>query len=182
MSRSNVATTRRIIDELVRMDRAYGDTDDYDPWEEEPWPQGLDAFDLAESLAEAERIHRIAKLVINRLRAHMTADVREHGAIRIGDQIYAPRPDRVRRLIDRDSFIEWAGPDLARCVRVDGSNVRITQVREVAEARGVDAQAVEDSFFSWEDRSDGWTLTILPMGSRYTPKWAESLAEGERRG
>lgn len=177
-NRVDVASeTRRIMIELARHDRAYGELPE---WDEEPWPEGLDAYELAEALSEAERWKRAAGHLIDRIKSVFTDEVVEHGAIRIGGTVYATRSSRTRKLRDPDALWAFLGDKAHLAIRADSSNVRISILKKIAEERGIDPQAVEDTFFTWEGEHD-LKLNVLPADGKYTPKWAKELAEGERR-
>lgn len=176
---SAAGEARRVIDQAADFDRAYGTLDGY--WDEEPWPEGLNPHDLDAALLETDRVIRAARMVQARIRGVFQRDIATNGPIRIGSTVYGDKPDRTRRLIDEAGLKAWLGDDWGRVVRVDAGNVRMTGLRDVAASRGVDAGAVEDTFFDWEG-DGGRVLSPLPVDGKYTPKWAKAMREGERRG
>lgn len=104
-------------------------------------------------------------------------DVQQNGAIRLGDSVYQAARGSDRRVLEGmgQALFDWLGDDLRRCV--NPSDVKITGVRTVAELRGESVQAVEDTFYQRTLGTD-WELEVLPVSRR---KWAEALADGERR-
>jgi len=172
-----VGAVRYMVIEVARFDRAYGG--DYD-WSEDDFPGTTDPYDLDALLLEAQRVQRAARTVEQRIKEAFQQEVQLNGAVRVGGTVYGDKPAKHRVLQDPDGLAEFLGADWRRGLRVDMKNVRIEGVRALAASRGLDAGAIEDSFFAWEGE-DGRVLNPLPVDGKYTPKWAKALKEGERR-
>jgi len=168
---------RNMVTEVARFDRAYGGV--YD-WAEDDFPGTTDPYDLDALLLEAQRVQRAARIVEQRIKEAFQQEVQLNGAVRVGGTVYGDKPAKHRVLQDPDGLAEFLGADWRRGLRVDMKNVRIEGVKALAASRGLDAGAIEDSFFAWEGE-DGRVLNPLPVDGKYTPKWAKALKEGERR-
>jgi len=108
-------------------------------------------------------------------------DIREHGAIRLGDSGYYVGSATKRKVIDSAGLLHFlhslGGVNaIDKAVRVDASNVRISNVRAVAESVHEDAGAVIDSFF--EETVEEEILRKVPESRS---KWVQGLSSGERR-
>lgn len=186
MTMTNEDTRRNMLRDVINAVASWDrrNPDEPYPWDEfQPLPLAeASVYLLDEMLVEAGRMKRAADAVAKRIRDALLADVEAHSPIRIGDTVYASVPDRQRRLVDSGGFKAWLGEDWINAVRVDAGNVRITTVRQIAEQRGLDPKAVEETFFDWYGEEDARRLQPYPVNGASTPKWAKELPEGMRRG
>ena len=106
---------------------------------------------------------------------HLEMDIREYGAIRLGDSGYYVGKTSSRKLIDPEAFLTWLGtPDrIGKAVRVNTSNIRIGVVKGFA---GEASDAVIDSFF--EETVEEEQLKKVPESRA---KWVQELESGSRR-
>lgn len=176
-----VQTARGAVEDVAQWDRGHEASGEAYPWDEYGYLlAALDPYGLDAALLEVARIKRACDQVAAQLRANMIADVEAEGPVRIGSTVYATVPDRQRKVTDPQGLAEWLGEHWAQAVRIDASNVRITTVRQIAALRGQDPQAVEDTFFAWEGEGQR-RLQPYRVDGKETPRWAQQLAEGERR-
>ena len=173
------ATIRRLVEFAARMDRELEDAVLMEGDDE--WLASLDGPQLGDALSEAERMIRAGRTIKKIVEAHLEMDIREHGAIRLGDSGYYVGSATKRKVIDSAGLLNFlhslGGVNaIDKAVRVDASNVRISNVRAVAESVHEDAGAVIDSFF--EETVEEEILRKVPESRS---KWVQGLESGERR-
>ena len=151
-------------------------------WPDEPESAPVfaefDIYELDEAMLEAKRLAQAARWLERWLEGLAVADLQEHGTIRIGDQVLVARPNRKRVLINADGLADYLGADWKPAVRL-GDNVRITAVRALAQQRGDDPAAIEDTFYEWQG-TDDYKVERLHLGAARTPQWAKRIGQGER--
>lgn len=137
----------------------------------------FDALDLITYERAADRIVQAAVAVRAALRQAVAETLGDRAA-RYGDYIYRNGSTTTWKVIDREGLAAWLGEDWAKVVRVDGSNLRRTALRGLAEAREMTVEAVLTTFLEVEftDRD----LQIMPIVK--APKFLQGLAEGEVTG
>ena len=98
---------------------------------------------------------------------------------RFGTEVLTTKPSGTRRIIDVTALTEWLGsPQAIRMAfNLTGQDARIKVIRGLAHDRGVDPQAVVDTFF--ESPSGERVLSRLPIDGANTPKWARAMVETE---
>ena len=106
----------------------------------------------------------------------IAADVKTYGPIRLGDSLYTTTFSSSRKVLPGmgERLFDYLGGDLRKCV--NPGNVKITGLRAIAETRGDDAKAVEDTFYERTLTTEP-ELAVVPVGQR---KWAQRLKDGER--
>lgn len=150
---------------------------------------------------QADAWIRAARLARQAIEYHQLEDIDRNGDIRLGDTGLRAKPARTRKLVDPPSLIRWltdqgGAEALTEAFRLDAGNVRITAIRHLAEeaydamirggsapdddeARAAYAEALEETFFEWEDTGHGGRRLDTIPASR--AKWVASLDHGERR-
>lgn len=144
-------------------------------------PVGFDQHDdLLEDLVRhyhaAKVVKQAADEVVRHFRERIGLELGPGGAMRYGDTIIRHHTDtRKRVLVEPEALVEFLGPE-AFARSVNPSHVRITSVRAEAEARGLNPDAVEDTFYGWrsEPRAD---LKELPISK--APKYLQELSDGQ---
>jgi hypothetical protein len=105
------------------------------------------ATELLELYDEAHRIQQALKHLKDAV-ALRTGEVLDGEAIEWGDYWVTYRPERRRKLINRDGFIEWLGPDdFTRVVSMPLSGGKVTALRHICDERGVDYGTIMNTFF-----------------------------------
>ena len=170
---------RELVEFAARMDRSMEEAVLMEGDDE--WLASLDGPQLGDALSEAERMIRAGRTIKKIVEAHLEMDIREHGAIRLGDSGYYVGSATKRKVIDSAGLLNFlhslGGVNaIDKAVRVDASNVRISNVRAVAESVHEDAGAVIDSFF--EETVEEEILRKVPESRS---KWVQGLESGERR-
>lgn len=185
------AQIRKLVDFAARMDREMEEAVLMEGDDE--WLAALDGPQLGDALSEAERMIRAGRTIKKIVESHLEMDIREHGAIRLGDDGYYVGSTTKRELIDADGFLNWLGTParISKAVRVNTSNIRIGVVkgyaREAAQPGetvldldddqiAVAQQAVIDTFF--EETVEEEQLKKVPESRA---KWVAALQSGERR-
>jgi len=148
---------------------------------DDEWLATLTGPQLGDALSEAERMIRAGRTIKKIVELHLEMDIRENGAIRLGDSGYYVGSATKRKVIDSAGLLNFlhslGGVNaIDKAVRVDASNVRISNVRAVAESVHEDAGAVIDSFF--EETVEEEILRKVPESRS---KWVQGLSSGERR-
>ena len=151
---------------------------------EQDWTDDPTALDLAdapvEDLVAAKHTMTQLRVALSKISQHIdrliAQDVYRNGSIRLGDTVYCPSMTSERRLLPGQgaALVEFLGPDLGRCV--NPNTVRITDVRAVAEERGIDADLIEQTFYEHTILTEP-ELAPVPVMKR---KWAQQLKDGER--
>ena len=108
---------------------------------------------------------------------HLEMDIREYGAIRLGDDGFYVGKVTKRTLLDPENLLAWIGEPhkIEKAVRVTASNVRMGVLRGIAKDRGVD-ESFTDTFF--EETVEEEQLKKVPESRA---KWVQELTQGERR-
>ena len=148
---------------------------------DDEWLASLNGPELGDALSEAERMIRAGRTIKKIVEAHLAMDIVENGAIRLGDSGYYVGSATKRKVIDSAGLLNFlhslGGVNaIDKAIRVDSSNVRISNVRAVAESVHEDAGAVIDSFF--EETVEEEQLKKVPESRA---KWVQGLESGERR-
>ena len=148
---------------------------------DDEWLASLNGPELGDALSEAERMIRAGRTIKKIVEAHLAMDIVENGAIRLGDSGYYVGSATKRKVIDSAGLLNFlhslGGVNaIDKAIRVDSSNVRISNVRAVAESVHEDAGAVIDSFF--EETVEEEILRKVPESRS---KWVQNLESGERR-
>lgn len=158
-------------------------------------PEGeAEALWLVQSrIAEMRQALDEARFAIEAL---LIANTREHGAIRLGDNVYRATVDRRRKLHNREAATAWAvdagGADaLLDIWRHDDGNVRWTALEAwieryaasiVEPASDTDLtdtiNLLADTLYRWEDGPrGGYQLSAAPVSKA---KWSQQLEHGDR--
>lgn len=136
-----------------------------------------DDSELWDLIGRVEAVARAARALADEMRDTLAARL-DGAALRFGDTILVASPTRTDRLVDPDALIDWLGEDWATVIPVTASTrVRRRALEAVAGKRGVDPEAVWDTFVETE-----WSepkLQAMPVDR--APKWAQALSHGERR-
>ena len=138
-----------------------------------------DPYVMDAALLHLARIVAAAQWVTACLEEVFLADIRVNGAVRVGGTVYTRSPVRRVTVPDPAALAVFLGADWPAVIRVDGGNLRLTNLRTLATARGMDPRAAVDTFVVID--TTGAKLGTLPIGGKYTPAWANALVEGERR-
>jgi len=170
---------RRLVGFAARMDREMEEAVLVEGDDE--WLATLTGPQLGDALSEAERMIRAARTIKKIVEAHLEMDIRANGALRLGDQGYYLGSTTKRKVIDSFGLLDFLHSlggvqAIDKAIRVDASNVRISNVKAVAESVHEDAGAVIDSFF--EETVEGEQLKKVPESRA---KWVQNLKSGERR-
>ncbi len=142
---------------------------------DDEWLASLTGPQLGDALSEAERMIRAARVIKKIVEQHLETDIVENGAIRLGDSGYYVGSSTTRTLHDSEGLLRWLRtPErIHKAIRVTASNVRITDVRHLAEEDDLD---VFDTFF--EETTEDDQLKKVPESRA---KWVQGLESGERR-
>jgi len=108
----------------------------------------------------------------------LAMDIREYGAIRLGDSGFYVGKTTKRTLHDAEGLLKWLDTParIGKAIRVTASNVRIGVVRGYANEAAIGEDAVMDTFF--EETVDEEALKKVPESKA---KWVQGLGQGERR-
>lgn len=121
----------------------------YGSGEAPDWPEvELPYMEMVEVMWEAERQQALWRSVVAEVKQQLLAQIGDH-SFHDGEWLYRPTRRKARFLQDPAQLIRFLGDDPAAVtsvLKLDGPDpIRVTALRRVAESRGLDAGAVEDT-------------------------------------
>jgi len=137
-----------------------------------------DIADLAKYVHRLQALRRAASHVESVVKDELARRLAHHRGARIGRSIWrvVPKPTRWR-IGDPAGFARFLGEDVGRVFRLSGSNLRATQLRQVAHERGWDEATVRDTFGIDRPRSEEMVVSEIPVEK--APKAFQRLADGD---
>lgn len=138
---------------------------------------GADLDEMTMLRDELSTLISTAKVARSWLDGLIATELGEGYSYRQGERIYKFAPKRERFVANVEAFWEWllAVPSDVSSVFPVGS-FRITDVRAVAERRGENPRAVEDTFFDITEKDP--TVSVKPIVK--AAKWEQKLSDGEK--
>ena len=129
-------------------------------------------------LSQLQVIRQAVALLTAQAEGMIASQIGEGGAARCGDTIYRFRPRASQRIVDPQGLIDWLRDDWHQVIPVTRSTtIRKGGLQAVCEQRGIDVQAVLDTFTEWEEGAP--TVSRMPVDS--APKFLQAMEDGQVR-
>lgn len=136
-------------------------------------------------LAEARNRLQECSLVAAALRKTVDVLLASHltgGALRYGESIMRPAYRGRPKVIDQgwwemvvDGLSKSDSPEALLSALYPASSVRLTALQQLAEALGVEEQAIRQTFIEYDEPTA--VLDVVPLSK--APQWAQQLEEGK---
>ena len=146
------------------------------------WPEelaDLGALELADLLWHCERAARIWRDCAGHAKLLLLDRLGDGGTIHDGQWAYRSVRTRQRFVDDPVELLHFLGDDAPAVLKLTAPDaVRVTQLRKVAEARGLEARLVEDTFLRSEWEEEPSLVRVRLDDEARCPRFVRDAAPG----